>query len=186
MLVQACQCSLALSLSKVRERIWLTLPPFFVCANTCKGIHLESLLRMFYSAMKRENKDGDSWLNASDHLCQCHHCICHRGMKPPRQATQWGGGSGEGVGNKLWLLQCMKRQWMIEWLNKLDVRKLCAATVWVLGVHKVRVIHSVHWNNDLRLSVKKTNCTQPCWCRCCFQSYPKINTSPNAFRLLLL
>lgn len=66
----------------------------------------------------KRNKVGESWLNASDHLCQCHHCICHCGMKPPRQATQWGVSSGEGVGNKLWLLQWMERQWMTEWLTK--------------------------------------------------------------------
>lgn len=50
---------------------------------------------------EKRSEDGDSSLNASDHLCQCHHCVCHHGMKPPRQATQWGGGSAEGAGNKL-------------------------------------------------------------------------------------
>lgn len=79
------RCSCALSLSKGLKRTWLTLPLFFVCANTCTGIHLESLLRMFYSAMK--TRTGESRLNASDHLCQCHHCICHHGMKLPRQGV---------------------------------------------------------------------------------------------------
>lgn len=92
------RCSCALSLSKGLKRTWLTLPLFFVCANTCTGIHLESLLRMFYSAMKRGTRTGESRLNASDHLCQCHHCICHHGMKLPRQATQWGRGGGKGGG----------------------------------------------------------------------------------------
>lgn len=91
-------CSCALSLSKGLKRTWLTLPLFFVCANTCTGIHLESLLRMFYSTMKRGTRTGESRLNASDHLCQCHHCICHHGMKLPRQATQWGRGGGKGGG----------------------------------------------------------------------------------------
>lgn len=92
------RCSCALSLSKGLKRTWLTLPLFFVCAYTCTGIHLESLLRMFYSAMKRGTRTGESRLNASDHLCQCHHCICHHGMKLPRQATQWGRGGGKGGG----------------------------------------------------------------------------------------
>lgn len=48
------------------------------------------------------------------------------------------------------------KQWMIEWLNKRNVRGLCAATVWVLGVHEVRVIHSVGVDNELG-RVEKTN-----------------------------
>lgn len=35
----------------------------------------------------------------------------------------------QGGGNKLWLLLWMKRWGVIEWLNKRDVKKLCAATV---------------------------------------------------------
>lgn len=65
--------------------------------------------------------------------------------KPPRQATQWGEGGVEGVGNKLWLLQWIKRQWMIEWLNKLNVKRaLCH-----YSVRNVCMIHSSLWNNDL-------------------------------------
>lgn len=59
---------------------------------------------------------------------------------------------------------------MIEWLNKLDVRELCAATVWVLRFQKVCVIRSVRWNNDLDWVEKTNPCLYPCLCRCCFQS----------------
>lgn len=71
-----------------------------------------------------------------------------------------------------------KDWWMIEWLNKLDVRKLCAATVWTLGLHEVCVIHSFQWYNDLG-SMEKTLCSCPR--RPHFsQSYPRIHTFLNS------
>lgn len=90
------------SVSRAGEVLTDASPSLCLCQHLHRyspGIAPEDVLL----SHEKRNKDRDSWLYASDHLCQCHHCICHRGLKPPRQATQWGAAAAavKGVGNKL-------------------------------------------------------------------------------------
>lgn len=102
-------CSQALSLSEGLEKTWLTLPLFFVRANTCMGIHLESLLRMFYSAMKRETRtETPGWTHQI--TCVNATIVSATVVWNPLARPHNGAAvvAARGAGNKLWLLQWMK------------------------------------------------------------------------------
>ena len=63
--------------------------------------------------------------------------------------TMGGGGGGEGGWQQAVTATMNEKTVNDEWLNQLDVKELCAATVWVLGFHKVSLIHSFGWYNEL-------------------------------------